>query len=203
MQHTNSSKTLLFLLSLLICCPLTCQLLVCHSAAAESEDHCIRDICFPPEATVEDLRLPLRGISEFRYWGFKVYVAALYAPADIADLSEGLGTYPKQLRITYERPFTKQEFITSGSSLLSDNPEISIEQIKSQLDLMNNLYRDVGPNDTYTISFIPQRYLWLDLNGERIGNIAGDEFAGAYYSMWLSRYSIGESFTERLIGKRF
>jgi len=104
-----------------------------------------------------------------------------------------------ELRLTYYRELTPKDFISSGESLMKDNPEVAFNEIREQSNQMNALYKKVERGDTYSIYFKPGVGTALLLNGALLGVVPGDAFGKAYLSVWLSTSSISENFTKDLL----
>jgi len=144
--------------------------------------------------------LPLRGEATYTYWGFTVYKARLFVPADIVDVQQSLGKTPLRLELTYARDLKREDFIESGAVFMKDNKEIPFQTVSQQNEQMNALYQNVKEGDTYAIEFLPGKGTTLYYNGEPQGMVPGDAFAASFLGIWLSRYSLKQSFTEELLG---
>lgn len=159
---------------------------------------CVWDTCVPKKKTVDGQELSLRGHAPFRYWGFKVYTAALYAPVEIHDIESTLGSVPMRLEIHYYRKFSAKDFRESGEGVLKQNPGVNIAVFRPQLNEINSLYRPVRVGDSYALTFAPGKGLTLLLNDTPLGTVRGDKFARAYLGIWLSRYSLSSRLTRAL-----
>lgn len=170
--------------------------------AEEAQRNCIADICFAEQ--VSEKQLNLLQVAKFRYFGFKVYAAALYSAGTQAEVKRWIdtGESPKAVALTlhYFMDFTAEDFQKSGTQLIRENEEISFESVKAGLEKINSLYAPVKEGDQYTILFIPGEGTKLLLNGVTRGVVPGDEFGRAYLGIWLSKTSVGESFTNTLLG---
>ena len=172
------------------------------SSAEESNPRCIGEVCFPSE--VSDTSVRFLNATRFRYFGFKVYSAALYASASSQEVKswinkESLEPPRIALVIHYYRDFDAEDFITSGTDLMKENKTVQMDTIANEISKMNLLYRPVKEGDEYTILFSPEKGTSLLLNNNLIGSVPGVEFGRAYLGIWLSKTSIGESFTEALL----
>lgn len=159
---------------------------------------CVWDTCVPGQKTVIGQELSLRAHTPFRYWGFKVYTAALYAPEEITNIENALGSAPMRLEIHYYRKFSAKDFRESGEEVLGRNPEVNLSDFRAELDKINGLYRPVTEGDSYALTFAPGRGLTLLLNDAPLGTVQGDKFARAYLGIWLSRYSLSKDLTRAL-----
>lgn len=185
-----------FLLSLIV-------LLAAFTAQAEQPaKNCIADVCFPEQ--LSENRLKLLQVAKYRYFGFKVYAAALYSTSSQSEVKRWIdtGENPQAVALTlhYFMEFTPEDFRKSGTQLIRENDAISFDLVKAGVDKINSLYAPVKESDQYTILFIPGEGTKLLLNGESRGVVPGDEFGRAYLGIWLSKVSVGESFTNTLLG---
>ncbi len=176
--------------------------MLCMPAAAVSEQplRCAWDTCVPASVFVGRNEVPLKSLVPFRYWGFKVYVAALYVPDTVQNVPAELGAYPLHLVLYYYRGFTAPEFIASAEQTLAKNPAVDLQTLRDRLGRMNRHYRDVSAGDSYALEFDPESGLTLLSNGTAQVTISGADFARAYLGIWLSPYSISSSLTESLLG---
>ncbi len=128
--------------------------------------------------------LSLMGSTTFRYYGFKVYDAKVYAPPGTKNVSEILGKAPVRLELRYARALSSKDFIRSGEAYMKDNAQIPFESVKEYSDQMNKLYQDVNEGDVYQIYFEPGQGVQLFLNGTPKGQVKNDRFAIAYLNIW-------------------
>ena len=107
--------------------------------------------------------------------------AELFLPnCDIFDNSEYM------LAITYNRPFTADEFIISSDELVSRNNSGDVyNRIKSDLDKFNSHYQAVEKGDEYRISYTRKYGLSLEKNGDLIASSDNKELAMAYFKVWF------------------
>jgi hypothetical protein len=144
----------------------------------------------------------LLGIGEFNFWPFKVYTAALYGPLEADSPEEILSEVPKVLIIHYHRSLKPRDFILSGRKALVNNPENDLRAISGSLEQINMSYRKVNKGDRYAILYRPQSGFKLFLNDTLLGEFKNEEFAEAYFGIWLSEYSIDEDLTDSLLNRK-
>ena len=149
--------------------------------------------------------LPLRGTATYSYYMFTVYHAKLFCPSEVKDVKNTLGKIPLRLELTYTRELKKKDFIESGASFMKDNEDIPFDTVQAANDRMNALYDDVKPGDTYAIEYLPsgaenqEGETNLYLNGKFKGTVPGEKFGASFLGIWLSKYSLKESFTDELV----
>jgi hypothetical protein len=164
---------------------------------------CHEGFCFAAEDKVDDVPLTLRGVSTFRYWGFRVYTGALYAPASATSSDAILGDVPKKLVLRYHRSLTVDQFVEKSEETLEKHPQLSLAQLRPFLLRMQSMYVPVEEGDTYAITYQPDKEeLRLFFNDRLLGTSKGSFFARAYFGIWVSNYSVSDGFTDELLGKR-
>lgn len=107
--------------------------------------------------------------------------AELYLPdCEVLDYSEFM------LAITYNRPFTAEEFIASSDELVSRNNSRAIyQQIKTDLDYFNSHYQAVEKGEEYRISYTFKKGLNLQKNGKILSSSDNALLAKAYFKIWF------------------
>lgn len=164
---------------------------------------CHDDACFFVQERVEDVLLPLRGLSTFRYWGLRVYTGALYISASATRQAARTGETPKKLILRYHRSVSVDQFVEKVEETLTQNPQLSLERLQPFLAQMNSFYVPVQEGDTYAISYTPsQGTLRLFFNDRLLGQIADRYFAHAYFGIWLSDYSVSSKFTNEILSSK-
>ena len=161
----------------------------------------IQGVYFKDSIVIEGTRLQIRGAGLFRFMRvIKAYVGALYMLEGIPSESVLTDT-PKRLEIEYFHAIKAEDFGSASNKVMAQNvsPE-EFERLKSRLDKLNALYRDVQPGDRYSLSYVPGKGTELALNGEMLGVIQGADFASALYAMWLGKKPMNKSFKRQLLG---
>jgi Chalcone isomerase-like len=175
--------------------------LVSPGRAEPSSTVCRDGFCFAAQEEFNGLSLPLRGVSTFRYWGFRVYTGALYTLPSATSTASVLGEVPKKLILRYHRSLSVDQFVEKSEETLGDNPHLSLEGLQPFLSRMNSLYVPVRKGDSYAITYDPTKTtIRLFFNDQLLGEITDRHFAGAYFGIWLSDHSVGEGFTNELLG---
>jgi hypothetical protein len=180
---------------------------VCGSAAVGKAQPppsvCRDEFCFPGQENVSDEPLTLRGVSTFRYWGFRVYTGALYLPASEVSQVAAVGETSKKLVLRYHRSVSVDQFVEKSEEALEEHPQLSLQKLRPFLSRMKSLYVPVVEGDTYSITYHPaQGKLRLFFNERLLGEITDREFASAYFGIWVSDYSVDKEFTDELLGRK-
>ena len=170
--------------------------------ADPSPSVCREGFCFSAQGMVDSVPVTLRGVSTFRYWGFRVYTGALYMPASETSPDVVLREIPKKLLLRYHRSVSVQQFVEKSEEALKKDPQLSLDYLRPFLARIRSMYVPVKEGDSYAITYDPgQGALRLFFNDRLQGTIVDPTFARAYFGIWLSDYSVSKSFTEELLGK--
>ncbi len=86
--------------------------------------------------------------------------------------------------------------------MLSRNVSAStLSSLRDRLDRIRAAYRDVKPGDRYALTYRPGSGTELSFNGTTLVVIQGDDFASAYFSIWLGKQPLDPGLKEDLLRK--
>ncbi len=155
---------------------------------------------FEPALDLGDQRLAIRGSGTAYYARlFRVYDAALYAPAGSGAANLVDGSAPRCLQIEYRRAVTRDLIVEAADTVLR-RQGVPVAPLQGRLDRLNAAYRDVDPGDRYQLCHAPGGDTRLALNGQELIRIPGDDFAVAYFGIWLGAGAISEELRSALLG---
>lgn len=133
--------------------------------------------------------LPLLGTGLRSKFGFKVYVGALYCPAE-SGREEKLtdGATPRVLRMYYQFRDVPRARLTGGfhenfKRVLGD----SFGSLGAQIeDFLGFFKRDLVPGDLLEIRYFPpEETTEIALNGALLGKVKGAAFARVLWETWF------------------
>ncbi len=178
-------------------------LLLCVSAGNLASAAEIANVRFADSYRLGDLALRLNNVALMRYKGiFKAMVAGLYIP-DGTPPNRILNDVPKRLEIEYFWSLKAKDIVKASEKLLADNvDQQTLRELRPRLDRMSTLYEDVRPGDRYALTYVPGRGTSLSLNGELKGAVPGDDFAAAYFSIWLGEQPMNTALKRKLLDTR-
>ena len=162
----------------------------------------VEGVTFQQSVRIEDQQVPLRGAALLRWLKiFKVYVAALYLPEN-TTLADVLADVPRRLEISYLVDIPGPDFGKGAEAVLERNnsPE-ELARLRSRIDRLNAVYRDVKPGDRYALTYVPGQGTERSYNGEPLVTIEGADFSAAYFGIWLGKDPIDKEMRRRLINK--
>ena len=156
---------------------------------------------FSPEAAVNGQTLPLRGTGRLVWMRMvTVYDAALYLPGDVVG-KDALKDVPKRLELRYHISIKGPKFGEAAGPYLEKNvPQEELARLKSRIEQLDRLYKDVKEGDRYALTYVPGKGTTLSLNGTPLGTIEGADFAAAYYAIWLGAKPISDTLRDELAG---
>ena len=156
---------------------------------------------FPQKFQAGDSTLALRGQGILTYaLFFDVYRAGLYMPVGTPS-DQVLQDVAKRLEIHYNYDISAQDIVSAAQDILARNwpPEILASE-KDKLDLINRTYVDVGPGDSYALTYLPGRGTELSLNGKEQVVIPGAQFGALIFSIWLGKEPLDAGLKDALLG---
>lgn len=169
-------------------------------AAASSGAGEIESVEFDEQVSVGDRVLELRSLGLHRYRIlFKGYVAALYLEPGTAP-AEVLEPVPKRLELAYFWPIGGGKFGPAADSVLERNLDARrLEQLRPKIDALHEKYQDIEPGDRYALTYHPGEGTELAKNGVRLALVPGEEFARAYFGIWLGEAPLDRKLRDQLL----
>lgn len=154
---------------------------------------------FDETVTVNETTLQRVGTGSFSWMFFKVYDGAYYQDAQ-NPRQPPLDNVAKRLVLQYHRKLTAEQFRKSGNGFLEKNldPQ-TLDSLRDRLRKLNDAYKDVQKGDRYALTYLPGHGTTLALNGQPLVTIKGQDFARAYFSIWLGEDPVKASFRDQLL----
>lgn len=179
------------------------SLLLTQSGPSSARAEEIENIPFPDQVEAGLQDLPLFGLGLLRYRVFfRGYVGGLYLP-DGARARQTLTDIPKALELYYFWDIEGRFFGEAAEELLrQSHPPERIAALRTRLDRLNRLYRDIEAGDRYRLTYLPGNGTTLSHNGEKLGTIPGADFASAYFGIWLGDKPLNEPFRDQILSGR-
>ncbi|MCK8515479.1 chalcone isomerase family protein [Methylonatrum kenyense] len=180
-------------------------LLVLFLASTAMADKATQDgVSLDREVTVDGEALELYGYGTARYARvFKVYVAGFYGPKDVTPEDVLEKDVPRRLEIEYLRSIDADDINEATREMLERQlDEDTYAEVKDRFAYLADLYEDVGEGDRYAFEYIPGEGGTLYFNGEAVGNVEGEDFARAYFGIWLGEDPLSSSLKRQLLGQR-
>lgn len=144
----------------------------------------------------------LRGEASFSWFIFNVFSAKFYSEHPVSSFEDlTLASGNLFLELTYNRPLARKDFISSSEESLASNPDIIKPNIDRRLQDLYQVYEKVEAGDRYALFYFSKsEKTCLYRNDSLKVCIPGQDFAKAYFGIWLSKYSVDPGFSEKLLG---
>lgn len=137
--------------------------------------------------------LQLQGQGRLTFWGFDVYDARLYVADQRGQAGFALDlNYLRALKGTDISKRTMEEMQRLGIS------EVDRNAWGKKLDV---IFPDVIPGSSLTAIYVPGRGTVFLYNGKLRGEMDGEEFAKAFFSIWLDPKTSVPKLRTALIGQ--
>ena len=185
----------------ILCC--TVIVTVLTSLPIRAHGLTIENVTFADSITIGEKPVSLRGAALLRWLKLvKVYVAALYLP-ERTKPSEALSDIPKRLEISYMVAIKGADFGTAAEQILARNvPGAELAGLRSRIDRLNAVYRNIKPGDRYALTYQPGKGTELSWNKEPLITIEGADFAAAYFGIWLGSKPLDDKLKKALLQRR-
>lgn len=142
----------------------------------------------------------LKATGSFRWFGLKIYDAALWLPAN-ADVG-GLYERPFALKLTYARRLSGQAIADSSADEMERLEQGNSAQRKEWLKKMTALFPDVKAGDAITGIFQPGRGVLFYLNQDVLGSIEDEAFGRAFFAIWFDERTRAPELRANLLGQK-
>ncbi len=159
-------------------------LFMASMAHAQVEEHGAR---FAERVNVAETPLVLAGTGVAKYRIiFTVYAAGLYVPEQTAQANVLDVETPRRLEIEYFHNISAEEIIEAADIKLGQQLSADVlARLTPKIEQFHALFQAVSDGDRYRMDYQPGLGTELSFNGEPVGRVAGDEFASAYFGIWL------------------
>lgn len=152
---------------------------------------------FPASYTADGTSMTRLGGGELRYWGFRLYSAALYR-APTPNAPKRFIDRQTLLVIRYNRKIRAGQIIEAAETNLGKNPTVNKNTIRPKLKRMYDAFLDVENGDEYALLYMPEKGTHLLYNGRLKTQVPGFEFARDFFGIWLSNHPINDDLKREL-----
>lgn len=140
--------------------------------------------------------LRVRGTGTFRWMGLEIYTATLWTGDRAPDPSQ-----PFALSLRYARTIKGTAIAARSIEEIEKLGVASPAQIRVWREAMAKLFPEVSKGTVLTGLNIPGRGAKFFHDGRPLGEIAGPEFAQAFFSIWLDPQTSAPALRAALIGE--
>lgn len=161
--------------------------LACPAHAQES---------LPAAVATQASGLTVRGTGAFRWLGLEIYTATLWTLGAPPDFDR-----PFALTLRYARTIKGSAIAARSVEEIERLGAASPEQLRAWGAAMNSLFPEVSKGTTLTGLNVPGKGARFFHDGRPLGEIAGTEFARAFFSIWLDPQSSAPALRSALMGE--
>lgn len=166
------------------------------------QENCLDHACFQTRFSLFGQNLRLRGIANRDFLWAKVYSLAFYDAETSAGFDRGVPQGTKMVVMEYHRPVEKQRIIASIMENVRQNPDVDMDKVKDGFDRLTRAFDPPGEGDRYAFLFVPGEGTSM-IRGETIRvKIPGEDFAFAFFGIWLSSHTGDQGRRMQLLGER-
>lgn len=147
------------------------------------------------------LQLNGMGIREATVFNVKVYVAGLYLESKSQDAGAILGSSGnKRLVLKFVRNVDRDDITTAWKDGFKRNAESQIPALQQRIDQLNAWMVAMSVGDTMAFTYVAGQGVEVSVKGAAKGTIQGEDFARAFFSIWLGKPP-NKSLRKGLLGK--
>lgn len=159
----------------------------------------IGGVNMPDSTSVAGKALPLRGVGLRKALVLKVYAAALYTSntggADAVIKDAGLKSMKMHMMIGLDG----SKIADSIEKGFEKNSASQMGALRERLDTLKTMFPRANKGDVVELAWDGSK-TDITLNGTSIGTIAGADFAGALFAVWLGPDPVTEDLKSGLLG---
>lgn len=159
--------------------------LLCAGVAQAKE---CKGVSFPDQVQVGGTTLALNGLGLRQATMLKVnvYVAGLYVPKTSNDANALVApSVPKELVLQFVRDVGASDIGKGWSEGFEKNAKAELPALKDRIAMLNGWMADIKTGQKLIFVYTPGAGVQVDVNGAVKGTIKGDDFAQAFFSIWL------------------
>jgi hypothetical protein len=160
-------------------------------------------VVFPEETYIQTGPLMLNGLGlrERALFRIGVYVAALYVAQKSTDAHTILTSHtPKQLVLRFLRTVEGADLKQAWEEGFADNAKAQLPVLKERIEQLNGWMVTLKRGQELTFTYKPGVGLEVDVNGTVQGTVEGEDFATAFFAIWLGARPLNRSLKAGLLG---
>jgi hypothetical protein len=147
-----------------------------------------KGVNFPGQIQVDGSNLVLNGMGLRQATAFKVnvYVAALYVGKTSTEPNAILeSTTPKELILQFVRDVSAADLSKGWNEGFEKNAKAQSAALKERIGMLDGWMTDIKTGQRLIFTYKPGTGVQVDVNGAVKGILKGDDFAKAFFSIWL------------------
>lgn len=178
---------------------LSCLLAVCVISWSSPAQTAPTAQAAPPGFIAEQLIRPaLIGEGLFRWFGFRVYSARLWASNGQID-SAAPTRSPIALQLTYARPLKGKDIAQRSAEEIRALKLTDEKTLSQWQDQMSGIFPDVREGDSLTGITDSEGATHFFLNGNLLSRVNDPAFTAAFFAIWLNINTSAPGLREKLL----
>ena len=137
----------------------------------------------------------LVGSGDFTWFGFTVYTARLWSPAQQVDLNQ-----PFVLELTYRRDISRDTLVKASLEEMQRVADVDPATLAGWADDLRLAFTDVVAGQRIAGEYRPGQGGRFYLDGQLRQEIADPEFARAFFAIWLDSDTRSPELRRALLG---
>jgi hypothetical protein len=177
--------------------------LLCAGAAVAAVANECDGVSFPAQiqAGGETLTLNGLGLRKATLFGIKVYVGALYLAHPTANAQQILASRdPAEIELRFVFHVTAGQLRDAWREGFGKSAADQLPRLRSRIAQLDGWMKSVGSGDRMTFLRVPGAGIEYSLNGAAQGTIPGDDFATAFFAIWLGASPPSQALRAGLLG---
>jgi len=154
---------------------------------APSGERCEKSACFKTTESFQGMDFVLQGAFLRKYLWIEVYTASFYLPQTDTGVkyTHGVPDGAKMIIFEYHRTIEKKKIIESIENKIYSLPYIDKAALRERFQQLTSAFETPQAQSKYYFVYVPGRGTALIYNGEETILIPGEDFASAFFGIWL------------------
>lgn len=165
-------------------------------------ERCFEKICFKDRLDFNGKEFDLLGMGKREYLWADIYTAAFYLPKNVTAYSKGVPQGAKIIVLEYQRTIEKQKIIDSINDNVVANPDADHVELRPRFDDFTDGFEPPHKGSRYYFVYEPGQGTALIKDGVTTVTIPGNDFADAFYGIWLHEATGNQSLRSALLGQQ-
>ena len=160
-------------------------------------------VSFPEQVTVHGQPLVLNGlgIRKATFLRIKVYVGALYLAHPSADAAGILAAdQPSEIVLHFLWHVTTGQLREAWRDGFRQSAPAALTALRARIATLNGWMHGIGSGQSMAFVHLPGQGIEYLLNGVPQGSISGEDFARAFFGIWLGARPPGHALKAGLLG---
>ncbi|MGE3965518.1 MAG: chalcone isomerase family protein [Planctomycetota bacterium] len=159
---------------------------------------------FPPTRVIADKVLLRNGVGlcEWGMFAIDLYRAALYLERVSSDAAEVLASEQvKRIELVFSRDLSRSQMQRAYRAAFAANAGDGLSALADRIDRLCEWLSSVRAGDRVTFTCVPGSGVQVEIRGERLGTLTGDDFARATVALYIGAHPPDPQLKRGLLGE--